>query len=67
MKIGLDVTKGIRYKLRMMGIPISEPAYIYSDNISVIHNKSKPQSMLKKKANSICYHYFRDSVAADEC
>ena len=67
MKTGLDVTKGIRYKLRMMGIPITEPTYIYGDNMSVIYNTSKPESMLRKKANSICYHYIRENVAADEC
>jgi hypothetical protein len=32
VKTGLDITKGIRYKFRMMGIPISEPTYIYGDN-----------------------------------
>ena len=23
--------------------------------------------MLRKKANSVCYHYIRETVAADEC
>ena len=35
--------------------------------MSVINNTSKPESILKKKANSICYHSIRESVAADEC
>ena len=67
MKTGLDTVKGIRYKLRMMGIPIDGPTYVYGDNMSVINNTSKPESILKKKANSICYHSIRESVAADEC
>jgi hypothetical protein len=29
---------GIRYKLRMMGVPIAGPTYVYGDNMSVIHN-----------------------------
>ena len=33
----------------------------------VIYNTSKPESVLKKKANSVCYHYIREAVAADEC
>ena len=67
MRTGLETVQGIRYKLRMMGIPCKEPTYIYGDNMSVIHNTSKPESTLKKKANSVCYHFIREAVAADEC
>ena len=67
MKTGLETVQGLRYKLRMMGIPLDTPTYIYGDNMSVIYNTSKPQSVLKKKANSVCYHYIREAVAADEC
>jgi hypothetical protein len=67
MKTGLDITKGIRYKLCIMGISINEPTYIYGDNMSAIYNTSRPESMLRKKANSICYHYIHENVAADEC
>ena len=67
MRTALETAQGIRYKLRMMGVPINTPIYIYGDNMSVIHNTSKPESTLKKKANSVCYHYIREAVAADEC
>ena len=67
MRTGLETVQGLRYKLRMMGIPLNSPTYIYGDNMSVIHNTSKPESTLKKKANSVCYHYIREAVAADEC
>ena len=50
----------------MMGVPIAGPTYMYSDNMSVIHNTQKPESMLKKKNNSICYHAVRESVAMGE-
>ena len=66
MKHGIETVRGIRYKLRMMGVPISGPTYIYGDNMSVINNTSKPESVLKKKSNSICYHAVRESVASDE-
>ena len=66
MKIGMEALRGIRYKLRMMGVPISGPSYIYGDNMSVIHNTQSPDSMLKKKSNSICYHAVRESVAMGE-
>ena len=59
--------RALRYKLRMMGIPISGPSFIYGDNMSVIHNTQSPESTLKKKSHSICYHALRESVAMGEC
>ena len=67
MKQGIETLRGIRYKLRMMGIEICGPSYVYGDNMSVIHNTSKPESVLKKKSNSICYHFLREAVAMKEC
>lgn len=67
MKIGVEVLRGIHYKLRMMGVPLSGPSYIYGDNMSVINNTQKPESTLKKKSNSICYHAIREAVAMGEC
>ena len=66
MKTGVDTLRGLRYKLRMMGVPISGPTYIYGVNMSVINNASKPESTLKKKSNSMCYHAICESVAMDE-
>lgn len=66
MKQGIECVRGIRYKLRMMGVPLSGPTYVYGDNMSVIHNTQKPESTLKKKSNSICYHAIRESVAMGE-
>ena len=31
-----EYLKGLRYKLRMMGIPVSNPCFIYGDNQSVL-------------------------------
>ena len=67
MKHGVETLRGIRYKLRMMGVEVSGPSYVYGDNMSVIHNTSKPESTLKKKSNSICYHFVREAVAMREC
>ncbi len=50
----------------MMGVGIDNPLYIYGNNMSVIHNTQRPESMLKKKNNSICYHAVRQSVATRE-
>ena len=66
MKIGIGTTKGLRYKLRMMCVPLPGPTYVYGDNMSVIHNTQRPESTLKKKSNSIAYHACRESVAKGE-
>ena len=50
----------------MMGIPLESPNYIFGDNMSVIKNTQTPESTLKKKSNSICYHFCRESVAMGE-
>ena len=50
-----------------MGVKIDGPTYVYGDNMSVIHNTSKPESVLKKKSKSICYHFVREDVAMREC
>ena len=66
MKLGCEHNRALRYKLRMMGVPIYGPSYVYGDNMSVIHNTSKPESTLKKKSNSICYHFVRECAAMNE-
>ena len=63
MKQGIYALRGLRYKLKMMSIPISSPSYIYGDNMSVVHNTSRPESVLRKKSNSVCYHAVCKSVA----
>jgi hypothetical protein len=66
LKVGIEATRGIRYKLRMMGVPLDGPTYVFGDNMSVIHNTQRPESTLKKKSNQICYHAARESVAMGE-
>jgi hypothetical protein len=66
MKNGLETTRGLRYKLRMMGVAIDGPTYVYGDNMSVVHNTQRPESVLKKKSNAICYHAVRESAAMGE-
>lgn len=47
----------------MMGVPLEDPAFVKGDNLSVIKNSSIPESVLKKKSNSVAYHYVRERVA----
>ena len=39
---------------------------MYGVNMSTIHNTQCPESQLKKKSNSICYHTIREAVAMGE-
>ena len=66
MKQAIDVPRGLRYKLRMMGVLIEGPTHFYGNNMSTIHNTQHPESQLKKKSNSICYHSVREAVAMGE-
>ena len=66
MKQATEYIRGRRYKLRMMGIPVDEPAFVYGDNQSVLANTSLPTSMLKKKSNAVAYHFVREGCAPDE-
>ena len=66
MKQCCEYLRGLRYKLRMMGIPVNVPAYIFEDNQSVLCNTTMPDSTLKKKTNSICYHPIQEGAARDE-
>jgi hypothetical protein len=67
MKTAVEMIEGLRYKLRMMGVPLDGSAFVKADNMSVVHNCGTPQSMLKKKSNSIAYHYVRERCAAGVC
>ena len=66
MKQGIGATRGLRYKLMMMGIPISCPSYIYEDNMSFVHDTSRPKSVLRMKSNSVCYHAVHESIEIGE-
>ena len=66
MKQCCEYLRGIRYKLRMMGIQVNNPCFIYGDNQSVLWNTSHPDSVLKKKTSSVAYHYVREGVSSDE-
>ena len=66
MKQATEYVRGLRYKLRMMGVPVDEPAFVYGDNQSVLANTTMPESTLKKKAQSVAYHFVREGCARDE-
>ena len=66
LKQGLEQVRALRYKLRMMGIPVIDPCWVFGDNMSVVNNVTRPESTLKKKSHEICYHYARESTVMGE-
>jgi hypothetical protein len=53
----------LRYTLRMMGIPLDGPAWMFGDNKSVITSGTLPQSKLNKRHNALSYHRVRSAIA----
>ena len=49
-----------------MGISVTGLAYISGNNHSVLANTTIPESMLKKKSQSIAYHFIREGSACDK-
>ena len=54
----------VRYTLRMLGVPINQPAMMLGDNMSVGLNTSTPSGVLKKKHSTISYHRVKEAIAA---
>ena len=65
-KQATEYVRGLQYKLIMMGIPVEEPALIFGDNQSVLANTTIPESKLKKKTQSIAYHFVQEGSSRDE-
>ena len=57
MKQCCEYLRGLRYKLSMMGIPVTNPVFVHGDNQSVLWNTTVPDLTLKKKSCSVAYHF----------
>ena len=64
LRTARDLIMSMRYKLRMFGIPLDGPAFVFCDNQGVVKNTSIPESVLTKKDNVINYHAVREAAAA---
>jgi hypothetical protein len=64
LKIAMELNTALRYKLRMMGVPIDGPTNMFSDNKGVVQNVSIPESVLNKRHNAIAYYKCREECAA---
>ena len=65
MKTAMEQIEALWYKLRMFGIPIAGSMNVFCDNKAVFKNTTIPNSTLKEKHTSICYHWCREVVASE--
>jgi len=61
LRVATELIEALRYKLRMLGVPIDGPRNVLCDNKTVVDNSTVPSSTLKKKHNAICYHRVREA------
>ena len=64
VRIAIEKIKALRYKLKMMGVPLDGPSNLFVDNQLVVKASMNPESTLSKKHVSIAYHLTRESFAA---
>jgi hypothetical protein len=64
LRTAVELIIGLRYKLRMFGVPLKGPTNVFCDNQGVVHNSTMPESTLAKKHNAICHHKVRKAAAA---
>jgi hypothetical protein len=64
MRQAIELVKGLRYKLRMFGIPIEGASDIFCDKESVFKNVPRPESVLNKRQHIISYHSCREAVTS---
>lgn len=63
-RITIEEVIGLRYKLRMLGVPIDGSCLLFGDNKSMITSSTIPKSELKKRHNANAYNRIREAVAA---
>ena len=67
LKNAAELIAALRYKLRVLGLPIYGPTDIFCDNEAVHKNLYTPESQLRKKHHSISYHMAQEAMAIIPC
>ena len=59
------MVEGLRYKLRVLGVPTDGPCAVFCDNAWVVPSASRPEDpSLRNKHCSYAYHKAKDWIAA---
>jgi len=62
-RTGVEQIMDLRYCLRMLGVPLDGPAWMFGDNKSVVTSSTIPHSQLSKRWNALSYHRVREAIA----
>ena len=63
-RIATEQIIDLRCTLRLLGVPLDGPAWMFGDNQSVITSSTLPHSTLSKRWNALSYHRVREAVAS---
>ena len=66
LKTCCEYIRGLRFKLRMMGIPVDLPSYIFGYNQLVLVNSTMPHSTLNNKSSPVAFHMVCEDTVKDE-
>ena len=61
LRIAMEMTEDLRYKLRKFGITIDGPSEVFCDNKLVANSSSIPTSTLSKRRNVIFHYIVREA------
>ena len=64
MKTCSEAIIGVRFRLRIFGVPVNTAANVLCVNEAVVNNFTKLQSKLHKKHSSVAYHATRWAVVS---
>ena len=62
LRIAIEKVERLRYKIRMMGLPMEGPANGLCDSQSVVPNSTLPSS-IQKNYSAVKYHKCQESIA----
>ena len=63
-RIAMDQIVDLRYTLRMLGVPLDGPSWLFGDNQAVVNSSTMPSGKLQKRQNILNYHRVREAIAS---
>jgi hypothetical protein len=63
-KLAVEQIMAMRITLRYLGVEVHGPTHMFGDNGSVVTSASVPDSPLRKRHQSLAYHYTREAIAS---
>ena len=63
-RLATDKIVEMRYMLRMLGVLMEGPSFMFGDNLAVVNSASIPDDTLKKRHNALSYYRVREAIAA---